>query len=117
MLERMGFPRSRRITRRRDFAAVFAARRGAQAGPLMVHGAPNGTKQCRLGLAVGRKVGNAPRRNRIKRLLREAFRHLQHELPPGWDLVIVVRPHGDHTGALDYARLLQDASEQLARGQ
>lgn len=114
MRKRMGLPRSRRITRRRDFTAVFAARRRALVGPLMVHGAPNGTQQCRLGLAVGRKVGNAPRRNRIKRLLREAFRHLQHDLPPGWDLVIVVRAHDEDATAAHYTQLLRKASDQLA---
>jgi ribonuclease P protein component len=46
----------------------------------------------RLGLAVGvRAAGNAVRRNRMKRLLREWFRHQQHDTP-ALDVVVNVRP-------------------------
>ena len=46
----------------------------------------------RLGVVASRRVGNAVRRNRAKRLLREAFRQNQHRLPPSCDLVLVARP-------------------------
>jgi ribonuclease P protein component len=45
----------------------------------------------RLGLVVGKKHGNAPQRNRVKRVLREAFRLSQHELPGNLDLAIAPR--------------------------
>jgi ribonuclease P protein component len=62
-------------------------------GPLTLWAVPNELKHPRLGISIGRVVGVAVKRNRIKRLLRESFRLIQHDLPRGYDLVIAVRPH------------------------
>ena len=46
----------------------------------------------RVGVAAGRTVGNAVKRNRAKRLLRAAMQTLLPALAPGWDLVLIARP-------------------------
>ena len=58
---------------------------------LTVWALPNGLGYSRLGLIVGRKHGRAIRRNRIKRLLREAFRLSRPELPEGLDIICTPR--------------------------
>ena len=92
-MPRLTFPKSRRLSKREDFAAVYEAKVRESRGPLTVYARPNGLGHSRLGLSTSRKVGNAVRRNRIRRLLRETFRHLQHDLPAGYDLYVLVRPH------------------------
>jgi ribonuclease P protein component len=54
--------------------------------------APNPVGTLRIGVVAGRRVGPAVARNRAKRLLREAARHLYPYLAPGWDLVLIARP-------------------------
>ncbi len=51
----------------------------------------------RLGIVAGRRYGNAVQRNRIKRLIREAFRRIRHDLPAGVDCVVLPRPGADPT--------------------
>jgi ribonuclease P protein component len=111
---RYRFPSRLRLTRARQFDAVFASGRRRAAGPLLVLARPNRLSHCRLGLSVSRRAGGAVVRNRIKRLLREAFRTLQHDLPGGYDLVISVRRH-EPLSLAEYGRLLREAVTRLDR--
>jgi ribonuclease P protein component len=64
------------------------------AHPLLVLSAlPNDQEYSRFGFAVGRRIGKAALRNRIKRRMRESVRtRLQkHEIAPGWDVVLMAR--------------------------
>lgn len=108
------FPRSHRLSGEKAFAAVFDNRLRKNAGPIAVCLRPNDQNHHRLGLSVPRRVGTAVRRNRIKRLLRDAYRLGQHDLPGSYDLVVVVRPHQPLT-LEDYRRLLTTAVESAHR--
>jgi ribonuclease P protein component len=106
------YSRKLRLQHALEFQAVYAGKVRESRGPLTVFAIPNDLGHPRLGLSVGRKVGTAVKRNRIKRLLREAFRLLQHDLPRGYDLVINVRPH--ETALLaDYQRMLSAVTVKL----
>jgi ribonuclease P protein component len=87
------FPRAHRLSGRPAFDAVYARGIKQTRGPLVLFCLRNELTHSRLGLSVSRRVGTAPARNRIKRLIRESFRLLQHGLPQGYDTVVVVRPH------------------------
>lgn len=88
-----------RLSGQRAFARVFAARKTASNGTLVVHLARRpaeepprpGVPAVRLGLSVSRRVGSAVTRHQWKRRIREAFRLSQHDLPAGHDFVVVVR--------------------------
>ncbi len=109
---RLNFRRSQRLTHAREFDAVYNAKVRKSAGTLTFFGVPNETGITRLGLSVGRRVGGAVVRNRIKRLLREAFRLEQRDLPAGLDLVVTVRPHVPMR-LQAYRELLRHAAEQI----
>jgi ribonuclease P protein component len=97
------FPRSRRLAGKLAFSRVFDAKVRESRGPLMVYAHPNDLPHPRLGISIGRKVGSAPKRNRIKRLLRESFRLMQHDLPRGYDFVVVVRPQETQCNSTFYS--------------
>jgi len=94
------------------FKHVFDANVRKNQGPITVVGVPNETQRVKFGISIGRRVGIAVKRNRIKRLLREAFRLTQHDWPRGYDLVCLVRPH-DPLRLAEYQRLLFSAIRSL----
>lgn len=108
-----------RLRRAEDFRRVY--RDGARAkGPvLIVVAAPNGLDRSRLGLSVGKSIWrSAVRRNRVRRIFREAFRLSAPELPPGFDFVLIparkgLRPALDPTRA-ELVRLARLAVRRLA---
>ena len=85
------FPRRLRILLGRDFERVMRSGRKAHTRNLIVFAAGRDTPDPRIGLAVGRKVGNAVCRNRWKRLIREAFRLKLKAMLQGVDVVVAVK--------------------------
>jgi len=89
-MPRASFPRCARVRARSEFTRVFDAGKRIAHPALGLHWLHDDAPP-RLGLAVSRKVDRrAVGRNRIKRLLRDEFRHLRARLPPG-AYVIVAR--------------------------
>jgi ribonuclease P protein component len=85
----------RRLSRSAEFDRVFREGRSHASRYLVLHAFPRpdaGDQEPRLGVSVGRKVGGAVERTRVKRLLREAFWASSEALPDGHDFVLVARP-------------------------
>jgi ribonuclease P protein component len=94
--ERGGGRRSRRqrLSRSAEFDRVYREGRSHANRYLVVYSFPREEDgdSPRLGVSVGRKVGGAVERNRVKRLLRDAFWAVGDDLPDGHDFVVVARP-------------------------
>lgn len=82
-----------RLSRSAEFERVYRQGRSVANRHLVLYTFPNGsTQRPRLGLSVSRKVGGAVQRNKVKRLLREAFGKAEGNLKPDQDVVVVARP-------------------------
>jgi ribonuclease P protein component len=84
------FPKSARLLRNSQFKAAMAARLSAGDELLVLYARENGLDYSRLGISIGKSCGNAVVRNRLKRLLREAFRQNKHLISPGFDYVVAM---------------------------
>jgi ribonuclease P protein component len=99
-----------RLTKRRDFAAVYRKGR-ALAHPLVVlRLLPNQLPYSRYGFVVSKTVGKAVVRNQVRRRLREGIRTLLVE--PGWDIVVIARPKA---AAADFHTLRRATAGLLSR--
>lgn len=115
MSPRFALPQARRLSGRKAFSRVFGGRHSAGNRFLVVYAMPNELAFSRLGLTVGRRQGNAVRRNRVKRILREAFRLESGSLPAGYDLVCVPRAGVDLTLEAARRSLISVAERAVAR--
>ncbi|MBI4060469.1 MAG: ribonuclease P protein component [Elusimicrobia bacterium] len=88
-----GFGDDARLRERREFRRVFQSGTKTVGRALILwHRAGASSSPPRLGLSVSAKAGNAVRRNRLKRLLRETFRLRRSELRSGVDMIAYPRP-------------------------
>ena len=85
------FSKDRRVRRRGEFQQVFDLSLRTKGRYLTVLVGPNGGRTARLGIVASRKLGDAVRRNRAKRLIREVFRRSDVLGRRGMDVVVIPR--------------------------
>ena len=115
-MKSLALSRDRRIKNARDFARIYERRIRAADGHLLIFAAPNALGHARFGVSVSKKLGGAVRRTALKRLLREAFRLTQHELPKDLDFILIPqRSTAETAGVADYRQSLVRLTNRLAR--
>ena len=65
--------------------------KGVADGYMVLYARKNRTQTNRVGITVGKKLGKAHIRNRVRRRLREVYRLNEAQFLPGWDIVVVAR--------------------------
>ena len=116
----------RRLSRSADFDRVFREGHSFASRHLILHAFPRRasegdeavlpTEDPRLGISVGRRVGGAVERNRVKRMLRETFWAVAPALPPGYDFVLVARADAAELARREGAPAFEASLRELVAG-
>ena len=106
-----GYPKVARVRRRAEFVSLQREGRRRHTAHFVVVRRPSAGGTSRLGVTVSKRVGNAVKRNRIKRLVREVFRRRRETISPPSDVVVIARPGADTLtyaqAAIEFARALE----------
>lgn len=102
-----------RIAKTAEYERVYGRRCSASDGVLLVFAAENELGHVRVGHSVSRKVGGAVKRNRWKRLIRDAARLERDQLPKGVDFVVI--PRAARPVLDELRQSLRSLSQRLAR--
>jgi ribonuclease P protein component len=101
------FPKGKRLRKRREFLPIQqSGSRVSLPSCIVLLAARGDERAARLGITVTRKFGDAVRRNRAKRLIREAFRLAPELFPAGIDVVVI--PKAKASQPLGLAQLLEE---------
>ena len=85
------FPKTQRLLRHSDFVNTNRSGKRLYTRHFIVITGKNGLANTRLGVTASKKVGNAVKRNRAKRLIREYYRLNKARLPQGHDIVVIAK--------------------------
>ncbi|MCX7779373.1 MAG: ribonuclease P protein component [Negativicutes bacterium] len=104
------FSKDNILRQNRQFQAVYKSGKSYANRFLVLYVLPRPSAKRQVGFAVGKRLGGAVVRNRVKRLLREAFRLNQHRFKSGMDLVLIARQPVLHLEFADVVKALLDVA-------
>ena len=110
MVGLFAFPKEERIRRRIDFLKILREGTKSRTAHFLLSFRPNSRAHRRLGITIGKKVGPAVVRNRLKRRIREFYRQNKKLFPPGTDSVITAK---EGAGILDFRQVANELKAVL----
>ena len=90
-MKKQSFGKTERIRKRTEYGTIYRRGERVHSNSFTVILSPNARGDTRLGVAVNKRIGNAAKRNRIKRLVREFFRLNKDVLPDSKDMVVIAK--------------------------
>lgn len=111
-VESHAFPKDERIRKRAAYLAVQGCGRKLQTAHFLCFAKASVDGRRRIGITVSKRVGNAVVRNRIKRLVREAYRLAKQSFPEGIDLVVVAK---QRASGVELEEVRQEMAELCGR--
>lgn len=97
-MKSFSFPKEERLLNRKEFVNLNRLGKRYRTKHFTVIVKENGLDISRIGITVKKKIGNAVKRNKIKRWIREIFRLNKNHIPKGYDIVIVANSGADGLG-------------------
>lgn len=94
------------IKENKDFRRIYAKGKSYVSPVVVTYVLKNRSRNVRLGITTSKKIGNAVRRNRSRRVIREAFRTLAPEIAPGYDFIFVARGKTPFVKSTDVRRAM-----------
>jgi len=98
-----------------EFKKVFLKGKRIKAENLVIFILGNDYKYNRLGLIVKKEIGKAVVRNKIRRLLKEAFRNINKKIYQGYDIIILVKKNAIKLDYFDFCNKLENLLKYIKR--
>ena len=113
--EKKALPRTDRVRRRSAFRRIQSEGRRVHTQHFILIQRASDAGRRRLGITVTKKIGNAVARNRVKRVVREAFRLHRELFTPAVDIVFIAKRGAPKLGLVDVVEQLHKAQKSIAR--
>jgi ribonuclease P protein component len=108
-----GLPATERLKKKSEFSRVFSEGDTYRTKLVLLRAIPNDLGFTRIGAAPSKKLGGAVVRNRLKRLVREAYRLNKSAFPAGYDLVFVPLKNWATLTRQDFDAALAELAEKM----
>lgn len=102
-----------RLKKNFEFQKVYKQGKSIASKKIILFFKKNDNGNNNIGISVSKKIGNSVQRHRLKRIYKEAFRHINRDLKEGYDFIIVARRG---TGQISYKETVLELMKIMSRG-